>query len=61
MIHTIIVLFIIVALFALVYWGMTQLPLPPTIRTVIIVLMGIVALLFLYQMIGGGGSVPALR
>jgi hypothetical protein len=55
--HTLILLFIVVAAFALVYWGMTALPLPPTVRTVIIVIMGLIALVFLYNMFAGGGTV----
>lgn len=47
-------LFIIVAAFALVYWGMTSLPLPPVVRTVIIVVMGLVALVFIYHLLEGG-------
>lgn len=59
--HTLIVLFIIVAAFALVYWGMTSLPLPPVVRTVIIVVMGLIALAFIYQMFVGGGVGLSLR
>jgi hypothetical protein len=54
--HTLIVLFIIVAAFALVYWGMTALPLPPVVRTVIIVVMGLIALVFIYNMFAGGST-----
>jgi heme A synthase len=61
MIHTLIVLFIIIAVFALVYWGMTQLPLPPVVRTVVIVIMGLVALLFIYNMFAGGGTTLSIR
>jgi heme A synthase len=53
MIHTLIGLFIILCVFALLYWGMTQLPLPPVIRTVIIVVMGLIALLAIWNMFVG--------
>lgn len=53
--HAIILLFVLVAAFALVYWGMTALPLPPVVRTVIIVVMGLIALVFIYNMFVGGG------
>jgi hypothetical protein len=53
--HALIVLFILVAAFALVYWGMTSLPLPPVVRVVIIVVMGLIALAFIYNMFSGGG------
>ena len=59
--HTLILLFIIVAAFALIYWGMTALPLPPTVRTVIIVIMGLIALVFIYNMFAGGGLNLSLR
>lgn len=61
MIHTLIVVFIIIAAFALLYWGMTQLTLPPTIKTVLIVIMGLIALLFIYNMFAGSGSGLSLR
>lgn len=62
MLHALILLFIIIAAFALVYWGMTQLTLPPNIKTVIIVIMGLVALIFIYQIfVGGGLSLGTLR
>ena len=59
--HTIIVLFFLLAVFALVYWGMTQLPLPPVVRTVIIVLMGLIALYYVYGMFAGGHLDLTLR
>jgi hypothetical protein len=59
--HAIILLFIIVAAFALVYWGMTALPLPPVVRTVIIVVMGLIALVFIYNLLVGGGVNFSLR
>lgn len=53
--HTLIALFIIVAAFALLYWGMTQLTLPPPVKVVIIVFMGLIALAFIYSMFASGG------
>lgn len=53
--NTLILLFIVVAAFALIYWGMTALPLPPVVRTVIIVVMGLIALVFIYNMFSGSG------
>jgi hypothetical protein len=61
MIHTLIVVFIILAAFALLYWGMTQLTLPPTIKTVLIVILGLIALLFIYNMFAGGAPGLSLR
>ncbi len=54
MIGTLIGFFIILCVFALLYWGMTQLPLPPVIKTVIIVIMGLIALFFIWNTFAGG-------
>lgn len=51
---TIITLFILLAVFALVYWGVNALALPQPVKVVIIVIMGLVALVFIYNMFGGG-------
>jgi hypothetical protein len=56
MISSLIGLFIILCVFAVLYWGMTQLPLPPVVKTVIIVVMALVMLLFIYNMFVGGGN-----
>lgn len=53
-IHALILVFIVIAAFALIYWGMTQLTLPPNVKTVLIVLMGLIALAFIYQAMTGG-------
>ena len=53
--HTLILLFILVAAFALCILGMMASSLPPTIRTVIIVVMGLIALVFIYNTFAGGG------
>lgn len=56
MISSLIGLFIILCVFAVLYWGMQQLPLPPVVKTVIIVVMALVMLLFIYNMFVGGGN-----
>src|SRR5450631_862614 len=56
MIGSLIGLFIVLCVFAVLYWGMQQLPLPPVVKTVIIVVMALVMLLFLYNMFAGGGG-----
>jgi hypothetical protein len=52
--NSLIILFIIIAAFALVYWGMTKLTLPPNVGTVIIVIMGLIALGFIYNLFASG-------
>lgn len=59
--HALILLFVLVAAFALVYWGMTALPLPPVVRTVIIVVMGLIALVFIYNTFAGGSPSFSFR
>ena len=58
---TLLLLFIILAAFALLYWGVTQLALPPMVKTVLIVVAGMFALVFLYNMVSGGGLSLRLR
>ncbi len=51
---TLLLLFILLAAFALLYWGITQFALPPMIKTVIIVVAGMFALVYLYNVVAGG-------
>lgn len=53
------VVYILVAalIFSLVYWALTQIPLPQPVRTVVIVLMVVIAVVFLLSLLPG---VPGL-
>lgn len=51
-------LLVILVIFALVYWVIEQLTLPPPIRMVAIVIFAIVALFWLLSLVG---SVPSLH
>jgi hypothetical protein len=55
MVSTLITLFIILAIAALLWWGMGQLPLPPVVKTVLTVVFGVVILVVIYNMFVGGG------
>ena len=56
MIHTLLVLFIVLCVIGLILWGIAQIPgLPPIIKTVIYVVVGVVVLLWLLQSLGGAG------
>lgn len=55
----IIYLLIALVIFAIVWWVIGQLSLPPPVRMVAIVVMALIAILFLLQLVGGG--VPSLR
>lgn len=57
MIHTLLILFCILAICAVIYWGISQLPLPPVVKTVAIVIMALFLLVYIYQILLGGGTV----
>lgn len=61
MITTLILILILLAAFSLVWWGVGRLTLPEPIKTIVLVLMGLVALLFIYQVAVGGWHAPILR
>jgi hypothetical protein len=61
MIHTMILILIILAAFSLLWWGINALSLPQPIKVVVLVILGLIALLFIYNMFANGGSVPTLR
>lgn len=46
-------LLILCVIFAIVWWVIGQLSLPPPIRMVVIVIMAIIAIVFLLQFVGG--------
>jgi hypothetical protein len=54
MVSTLITLFILLAIAALLWWGMSQLPLPPVVKTVLTVVFGVVLLIVIYNMLVGG-------
>ena len=52
---TILLIFIILAGFALIWWGIGRLAIPEPIKTVVLVVLGIVALVMIYNFVAGGG------
>lgn len=60
---TIIVLLLLVAAFSLVWWGVNRMAVPEPIKTIILVIMGLIALLFIYNLVVGsfGGTHLSLR
>jgi hypothetical protein len=54
MIHTMILVLIILAAFSLLWWGINQLALPQPIKVVVLVILGLIGLLFIYNMFAGG-------
>lgn len=56
-----ITLLIALIIIALVYWVLTQLPLPAIVRTVAIVILVVFAVIYLLSLLPGGGGVHGLR
>jgi hypothetical protein len=53
---TLIWLVCIVAAFALIYWYLTTTTLPPAVKNLIIVIMGLVAIGFIYNLFAGSNG-----
>jgi Flp pilus assembly protein TadB len=54
-IQTLLVFFIVLCAIGLILWGIGQIPgIPPVVKTVIYVIVGVLLLLWLLQMVGGG-------
>lgn len=61
MVSTLLTFFIVLCIIGLILWGIGQIPgLPPIVKTVIYVVIGVVLLLWLLNMVGGSGF-PSLR
>jgi Na+/glutamate symporter len=56
-IATLISLFIVLAVASLIWWGISALALPPPVKVVVQVIVGLVCLLFLYQLFVSGAPV----
>ena len=65
MIHLLLTAFIVLCIVGLILWGINQIPgIPPIIKTVIYVVIGVVILLWLLNYVGGAagtGSATLLR
>lgn len=48
-------------IFYLLYWLLGQIPLPPPFKTVALVILGLVAVLYLIDLLFGLGTVPMVR
>ncbi len=57
MITTLIYVLFVVAAFSLVWWGVSKMPLPDPVRIVLIVVMGLIGLLILWNLIAGAGFI----
>lgn len=62
MITTLLVFFIALCIVGLILYGVGQIPgIPPIIKTVVYVIVGVVLLLWLLQYVQGGGAHITLR
>jgi hypothetical protein len=62
MITTLLTAFIVLCIVGLILWGIGQIPgLPPVVKTVIYVVVGVVLLLWLLRYVEGGGMHVSLR
>jgi hypothetical protein len=57
MFNTLILLLIILAAFSLVWWGINALPMPQQLKVIILVILGLIALAFIWNQFAGGGPV----
>ena len=56
MIHSLLLLFIVLCIVGLILYGIQQIPgIPPIVKTVVYVVVGVVVLLWLLQSLGGAG------
>lgn len=57
MIHLLLVAFIVLAIVGLILWGINQIPgIPPIIKVIVYVIVGVILLLWLLQFVGGSDS-----
>lgn len=62
MITGLLTLIIYIAILGLIVWAVTTfIPMPPQFKTLIYVVVGIIALLILLQVVTGGTVLPGLR
>jgi uncharacterized membrane protein len=58
MIHTLLYIFIILCIVGLILWGVGQIPnIPPMVKTVVYVIVGVILLLAALNYIGGSGRI----
>jgi hypothetical protein len=55
MIVTILLLLILLAAFSLIWWGVNRIAVPEPIKTIVLVILGLLALLVIYDLVAGNG------
>lgn len=62
MISTLLVVFIVLCIIGLILWGIQQIPgVPPIVKTVILVIIGVLLLLWALTFVQGGMHLNVLR
>lgn len=61
LINLIVTIIVIALVFGLVWWVLSQMPLPEPFRMVVNVLIGLLAVVILLGLLFGGVSVPLIR
>jgi hypothetical protein len=55
MVHTLLVFLILIAIIGLILWGVGQIPgIPPIVKTIAYVVVGVILLLYLLELVSGG-------
>jgi hypothetical protein len=55
MLTTVVLIFILLAALALIWWGIQRLGIPEPIKTVVLVVLGLVVLVVIYNFVASGG------
>jgi hypothetical protein len=58
MFTTLIIVLILLGAFSLVWWGVQRLAVPEPIKTIVLVIFGLIALWFIYGIVVSGGLPP---
>ena len=61
MFTTLILVLILLGAFALVWWGVNRMAVPEPIKTIVLVILGLIALAIIYNAVAGGGFHLGLR
>lgn len=57
----VVIIFIVLAAASLVWWGISRMALPEPVKTVVLVIFGLICLLVIYHFVVGGGINVSLK
>jgi len=61
MFTSLILILILLAAFALVWWAVGRIAIPEPIKTIVLVILGLIVLAFIYNAVSGGGLHLSLK